>query len=169
MTKNEERKVLEQIDKLIASTGEDSYISMAFAGCVLMAYENIENDWGCNYPSVIQKANTNIETLAARIRELEQVVDELTAGNKELIKELKVEKKKQIPAKLYMDLWLTIEARETEAKNEITKIAEVLSYTESITETGIGSYIEALKQARVTRDSAAKLLAELEKCEPKNV
>ena len=40
MTKNEERKVLAQIKKLIESTGEDSYISTAFQGCIDHADEH---------------------------------------------------------------------------------------------------------------------------------
>jgi len=46
MTKAEELKVLEKIDALIKSTGEDSYIAMTFAGIVDVARTNIENDWG---------------------------------------------------------------------------------------------------------------------------
>ena len=45
-SKEQERKVLEQITKLIDSLGEDSYCGCAFAGCVEMAKENIENDFG---------------------------------------------------------------------------------------------------------------------------
>ena len=48
MTKDEERAVLQQIAELIASTGEDSYVSMAFEGCVDMAHSNIDNDFGCS-------------------------------------------------------------------------------------------------------------------------
>ena len=46
-SKDQERKVLEQITKLINSLGEDSYCGCAFAGCVEMAKDNIENDF-CN-------------------------------------------------------------------------------------------------------------------------
>lgn len=46
MTKAEELKVLEKIDALIKSTGDDSYISMTFKGVVEIARSNIENDFG---------------------------------------------------------------------------------------------------------------------------
>lgn len=46
-SKEQERKVLEQITKLINSLGEDSYCGCAFAGCVEMAKESIDYDF-CN-------------------------------------------------------------------------------------------------------------------------
>ena len=44
LTKDQERGVLNKIVKLIESTGNDSYISTAFAGCVKDAEANIEDD-----------------------------------------------------------------------------------------------------------------------------
>lgn len=46
MTKAEELKVLEKIDALIKSAGDDSYIAMTFKGVVDIARSNIENDFG---------------------------------------------------------------------------------------------------------------------------
>lgn len=47
-TKEQERKALEQIKKIVASLGEDSYIATAFEGCFEIAAENIENDFACS-------------------------------------------------------------------------------------------------------------------------
>lgn len=49
MTKAEELKILEKIEALIKSAGEDSYIGPTFAGIVEVCRENIENDFG-NHP-----------------------------------------------------------------------------------------------------------------------
>lgn len=46
MTKAEELKVLDQIEALIKSAGEDSYIGPTFAGIVEICRSNIENDFG---------------------------------------------------------------------------------------------------------------------------
>lgn len=43
-TKDEERKALEKIRKIVADLGEDSYIGMAFAGCFEDAERNIDED-----------------------------------------------------------------------------------------------------------------------------
>lgn len=46
MTKAEELKVLDKIEALIKSAGEDSYIGPTFAGIVEICRSNIENDFG---------------------------------------------------------------------------------------------------------------------------
>lgn len=65
MTKAEEMKVLEQIEKLIEKAGEDSYIGMAFAGCVRDAKENIENDFANSMYDRWQTAEQKYEKVKA--------------------------------------------------------------------------------------------------------
>lgn len=55
-TKDQERKALEQIRKIVAGLGDDSYIGMAFEGCFEKAEENIDNDFGCSWK---QEAESN--------------------------------------------------------------------------------------------------------------
>lgn len=45
-TKEQERKALAQIKKIVEGLGANSYIGMAFDGCFEMAEENIEDDFG---------------------------------------------------------------------------------------------------------------------------
>ena len=47
-TKEQERKALAQIRKIVEGLGEDSYIGTAFEGCFEIAEQNIENDWACS-------------------------------------------------------------------------------------------------------------------------
>lgn len=79
MTKAEERKVLAQIRKLVESTGENSYIAMAFEGVLEDAEENIENDFGCSWK---QRA----ESAEKKITEYKKVRDELVEEREELQK-----------------------------------------------------------------------------------
>lgn len=158
-TKNEERQILNQIAALIEEAGKDSYIAYAFAGCVEIAADNIKNDF----------ANSLLSENARLEADLEKANERLDIANDEINQlKVKLKERKPIPVKLYRDLWLNIEAQEAEAKNDILQAAEILSYVESETES-VQSYINGLKQARIRRDSAARLLAELEKIEPKNV
>lgn len=55
-TKEQERKALAQIRKIVDGLGEDSYIGMAFEGCFEIAAENIENDFGCSMKQRADKA-----------------------------------------------------------------------------------------------------------------
>ena len=48
-TKEQERKALEKIRKIVDELGEGSYLAMAFEGCFEDAEENIANDAGCSW------------------------------------------------------------------------------------------------------------------------
>ena len=60
-TKDQERKALEKIRKIVEELGEDSYIGMAFEGCFEIAEENIENDFGCSMKQRWETAEKNAE------------------------------------------------------------------------------------------------------------
>lgn len=79
-TKEQERKALAQIRKIVESLGEDSYIGMAFEGCFEMAAENIENDFGCSMKQRAEIAEKKLATaemdnrdLRANIAKLKQI------------------------------------------------------------------------------------------------
>ena len=56
-TKEQERKALAQIKKIIEGLGPDSYIGTAFEGCMEIAEENIENDFACSMKQRYEKAS----------------------------------------------------------------------------------------------------------------
>lgn len=76
-TKEQERKALEQIRKIVAGLGEDSYVATAFEGCFEIAEENIRDDFAC---SMKQVAEAN----AKKVDEYMKIRDELVEENKEL-------------------------------------------------------------------------------------
>lgn len=69
MTKAQERKALEEIKAILEKAGADSYIGMAFNGCVELAESNIDNDFG-NDPK--KAAETLRENLKEAQREAEE-------------------------------------------------------------------------------------------------
>lgn len=72
-TKEQERKALARIRKIVAELGEDSYIATAFDGAWEIAEENIENDFGNSTKFYVDKYNgTDSMAVAAenKIREL---------------------------------------------------------------------------------------------------
>lgn len=69
-TKDQERKALEKIRKIVEELGEDSYIGMAFEGCFEDAEENIENDFGLSWKDRAEKARKTIEELNGRVESL---------------------------------------------------------------------------------------------------
>ena len=108
-TKDQERKALEQIRKIVEGLGADSYIGTAFEGCFEIAEDNIENDFansmkeqrdnGQKYimeletkvATLTKKANTeeaNAETLSEELEKSQEWNDE----KRERIRELENEK-----------------------------------------------------------------------------
>lgn len=68
-TKEQERKVLEQIAKLVEGLGEDSYIGTAFEGCFDIAKQNIENDWACSMKDRAETAERKLNALELRYKQ----------------------------------------------------------------------------------------------------
>lgn len=93
-TKEQERKALEQIKKIVANLGANSYIGMAFEGCFEIAEENIENDFGCSMKQRADKAEEEAayfkkaaELYAEEQEEAQKRVEELEKRVKQLEKE----------------------------------------------------------------------------------
>lgn len=70
-TKEQERKALAQISSIIEKLGPDSYIGIAFEGCIQDAVENIENDWACSWKQradSLDSKNAALEVEACDLR-----------------------------------------------------------------------------------------------------
>lgn len=85
-TKEQERKALEQIKKILAGLGDEprnSYVLMAFRGCVEDAEENIENDFGLSWKDRAEKARKEAEDYKEQASRL---AEELEKKDAELAK-----------------------------------------------------------------------------------
>ena len=76
-TKEQERKALEKIRKIVADLGENSYIGMAFEGCFEVAEQNIENDWGCSIKQRAESAEKDLEKAEKKIAQMEACINNL--------------------------------------------------------------------------------------------
>ena len=81
-SKEQERKVLNQITKLLDSLGEDSYCGCAFAGCVEMAKENVGNDF-CN------RWQSRYDAKAKQVGDIHDQLVQATVENEKLQASLK--------------------------------------------------------------------------------
>ena len=85
MTKAEELKILEKIEKLIEGT---DYIAAAFDGVIEDARTNIQNDWGCSYRDRYEsieakyelevEARLNAEDRIAELKAEKEQIEEVT-------------------------------------------------------------------------------------------
>ena len=74
-TKAEERKALEEIRRIVASLGNDSYLAMAFDGCFEMAESNIENDFANNPKASIENLQRDLKVANAKIKNAEEAYE----------------------------------------------------------------------------------------------
>lgn len=98
-TKDQERKALEQIRKIVAGLGEESYIGRAFEGCMEMAQDNIDNDF---WNSMKERAELNQV-------EAEKWMDkchELEAGNRVYENRIKGLEERAANAQGRIDGWI---------------------------------------------------------------
>lgn len=90
-TKEQERKALAQIRKIVDGLGDGSYIGMAFEGCFEDAETNIENDWGCSMKQRAESAerealkwSQKADSLSERLALVMSDRDEAAKRSKEL-------------------------------------------------------------------------------------
>ena len=176
-TKQQERETLKKISDLIAAAGPDSYIGMAFAGCVEMASENIENDFGNSWPEryeavcrirdeLADARRRSDDALAAMEKRVSAQIAKKDEAIRQLDADLKAAMQKQIPADLYRDLWLMVEGRRCTAENEIEQEAELLArFADCPQDIAVGVSLKRLAAAKARRDEAASILERLEKYE----
>ncbi len=79
-TKEQERKALDQIRKIVENLGPNSYVGTALTGCFDVAEDNIENDFGCSLyeeaeQHAQQEAKAKIAELEAKIKKLEATLN----------------------------------------------------------------------------------------------
>ena len=78
VTKEQERKALEQIEKIVSALGADSYIATAFDGCFEDAQENIENDFAVSNRQRWQSAEHRAIGLEKDVTALQEQLKELS-------------------------------------------------------------------------------------------
>lgn len=76
-TKEQERKALAQIRKIVEDLGENSYVGTAFIGCFEDAEENIENDFAFSMYGRYKSIESEYEDLYKENRELVEKMSKL--------------------------------------------------------------------------------------------
>ena len=116
-SKEQERKALEKIRKIIAELGADSYIGIAFDGCIEDAEENIENDWACSMKERVETLERNLQGERERIANLLEIIDSKEVEIKALKEEASIlnQRREEMAQE-----WRRAKEAELEARREIT-------------------------------------------------
>ena len=173
-TKQEERQILAQIEALIASAGDDSYIAIAFSGCCKIARENIENDFGNSLESSLATCRHSLdaEKEARRLLEkdnalLENALRQKNTEISQLRDQISAERSKQLPDALYKDLWLCVDGQRERAAKQMADITEMLAtMADAPQDIAVAGGLKRLHAERLLRDSAARLLHNLQQYAP---
>ena len=99
-TKEQERKALEQIRKIVEGLGEDSYIATAFEGCFEDAEINIRDDAAYSMKSRWDSVRAIRDELALKITDQADQIKRLQAANQNMLIHLD-EKEKALNTKDY--------------------------------------------------------------------
>ena len=100
-SKEEERKALEQIKKIVSTLGSDSYIATAFEGCFEIAESNIDNDFACSMKQWADRLEGQNKELTKTVAEQKAEIEQLNGTNQSLrqdqdtVSELLVKERKQ--------------------------------------------------------------------------
>ena len=81
-TKEQERKALEKIRKIVEELGENSYVGTAFDGCFEIAENNIEDDFACSMKQRAETAEEKLEAAGIIRGNLEREIEDLRIKNK---------------------------------------------------------------------------------------
>lgn len=84
VSKEQERKALEKIRKIVEELGEDSYIGTAFDGVFEDAEQNIEWDAAFSMKARLESADKQYKELFDKVQERAKRIEELEAENAKL-------------------------------------------------------------------------------------
>lgn len=76
-SKEQERKAVEQIRKIVAGLGENSYVGMAMEGALEDAEQNIEYDFGCSYKQRYETEAKALDGANSRLAKERETSDKL--------------------------------------------------------------------------------------------
>lgn len=130
-TKQQEREALNKIAKIIEGLGSDSYIGIALEGCLEIAEDNIQNDFGDSYKSryleAVKKGNEYADRLATALEDIQNFKDQLARAD-ELIKrqadEIEAKKARIDELNAQIDQGCEVISREIDARHNAEKEAE---------------------------------------------
>lgn len=123
-TKEQERKALEKIKKIVDEMGENSYIGMAFEGCFELAEENIENDFALSMKHRAEKAEKDRDYFHDVADNYSKELEKLQSENDTL-------KKKILSPEDLSAIAMQLDRDQTDRQKEIDEIAkQIVTYAD---------------------------------------
>lgn len=125
-TKEQERKALEKIKKIVGELGKDSYIGMAFEGCFELAEENIENDFACSMKQRAESAEKAWHTFDSKNSELKAELEKAQDTISELMNKLETVQKTRLTVEDFDACIALAKSAASESKCKAEQQAEII-------------------------------------------
>lgn len=125
-TKEQERKALEKIKKIVEELGEDSYIGMAFEGCFELAEENIKNDFACSMKQRAESAEKAWHTFDSKNSELKAELEKAQNTISELSNKLEAAQKARLTLEDFEACISLAKSAASESKRKAEQQAEII-------------------------------------------
>jgi len=169
-TKEQETKALRQIEKILASLGENSYVATAFEGCLQIAEENIQNDFACSMKQRAEAAEEKAKTLEMVLREAQSATETYERAYKreqenhayaiqEMQNKLTEQKKKMLDRDHYKEIWNLcyeqIQSNEAWMKLAADNMAD---FSDNPTDIGFVDAVKNYKKYKAAYEAQTKLL-----------
>ena len=169
MSKQEERAALAKIEKILAEAGPNSYIGMAFDGCVEIARSNIDNDFGESWKQTAETWMRNAQTehdlrlrCQDRINELVEDCEKHIAEKDALRDSLKDSKDAALPLELYEQLTQNLQEQIDSVNAQIVNCIDRLDgLADAPYDIAVGNALKVLKVARAKKKQLCALAEDL--------
>ena len=177
-TKEQEKKALAQIRKIVDGLGADSYIAAAFEGCFEIAADNIENDFACSMKQRLVSAEHEAEVMkiaandykakAERMQAaLEHEAENAAAEIEALRKSLCAAKEKALSKNLYRDLWLHFDEESESCAKRLAGLADTMAQlADHPQDIAFINAVQNYRKCKERKEKAETILACLERYDP---
>ena len=169
-TKEQERKALAQIQKIVDGLGENSYVAAAFEGCFEIAADNIENDFACNLLQRIEAAEREAGRLKQEVEKLEGLLDARTNMLKIAQGTVDDARKHAIPAWLWKSVWMHYDSAIENAEARRVQLADIMAgFADSPTDIAFQNAVKQYRKNTVEIEEFKRVVGGLERIKPDDV
>lgn len=178
-TKEQERKAIQKIRKIVEELGENSYVGFAMDGVLELAEENIRDDTAYSMKKRAEiaweradKAEKENKNLKAETEDLKKTIEKkgttISELNTELCNARAEAKANEIPEELIQEMYCMAYDKEAESIGKMERAADQMAAA-IIAGEDVHGFAEEYKKQKANRSRYRKVMEELDKRERRRV
>lgn len=167
-TKDQERKAVEKIRKIVEELGENSYVGFAMEGVLELAEDNIREDTAYSMKKNAEIAWERADKAEKENKDLKKTVEErgttISELNTELCNVRAEAKANEIPEELVQEMYCMAYDKEAESIGKMERAADQMAAA-IIAGEDVHGFAEEYKKQKANRSRYRKVMEELDKRE----